>query len=403
MWGVVFGGLLILVLLAIGSGLFALKPRPLAYLLDLSDLPFTAGRKREPVSDLPTAELASFVQSELERQTAPGGAVALLRPNIAPWVMTYGLRDVTQGLPVTADTPFALGSVSKTFIAVALMQAVEAGHLALDTQINTVLPFAVTNPQVDPALPITVWHLATHTSGIQDHTWTYATKCYQPQDAPNQLGSFLKDYLSPDGAYYSPKQNFLEAQPGAVIEYSNVASALLAYVIECAVQMSFAAYTQREIFEPLQMSNTAWFVSEFSDPSQVAMRYSRLQRPYGHLGSLTWPDGFLHSSITDLSRFLTAIMNKGELDGVRILSEASVETMLRPQLPDIPQDDGEAQALIWSMENGLIGHNGGDPGVFTLMYIDPETDRGAIVLLNSMTGTSIRAAGNILRQALAVE
>ncbi len=391
--------IIVIGLCTLSSGLFFLRPRPLAYLLDLSDLPFTQGRKREPVNGLALNDLDAFIQSEFERQPAPGAAVALVHPGRVTWTSTYGVSNVTDQTPVTSDTAFALGSVSKTVIAVALMQAIETGALALDTPINTVLPFAVETPSLEQAVPITVWHLATHTSGIQDRTLTYM-QCYQSTDVRDQLGNFLNAYLVVGGAHYNANGNFLSAAPGTEIEYTNIGSALLAYVIECATGIPFAQYTHQKIFEPLGMKRTAWFASDISASTDVAMRYSRLKRPYGHLGCLTWPDGFLHSSITDLSRFLAAIMNKGELDGVRILDAESVDNMLADQLAHIEQEDGEMQALIWNVENGLMGHNGGDPGVFTLMYFDPKTERGAIVLLNSMTGKSIRAAGNILKQVL---
>ena len=339
----------------------------------------------------------------MEQQVAhlaiPGAAVAIVADGKVAWRKSCGWANIAEQVPVSNDTPFGLGSISKTFIAVALMQAIEDGYLTLDTKINDVLPFAVHNPLVDGDA-ITMRHLVTHTSGIKDNIWTYNFMSYRTGDPQTELGQFLKDYLVPGGTRYKKRGNFIKAQPGIEYEYSNIASGLAAYVIEVATNQPFEKYTHQRIFEPLKMQNTAWFLKDFQAKTAVAMPYNRLGRPYGYLGIASWPDGQLRSSIIDLGRYLAAIMNDGELEGTRILSRESVRVLLSEPLPTLENEEGEAQFVFWGVEKKLIGHNGGDPGVFTLMYFDSEIHQGGIVLTNTLTRNSTRGSMIILQQLL---
>ena len=102
--------------------------------------------------------------------------------------------------------------------------------------------------------------------------------------------------------------------PGTEYHYSNIASGLAAYVIEVATGQPFQEFTKERIFEPLQMKDTFWFLSDQSDQTTIAMPYNRFNRPYGYLGINSWPDGQLRSSVNDLARYLAAITNEGEFD-----------------------------------------------------------------------------------------
>ncbi len=383
------------------SALFWVKLRVVSLALDMIGLvlPKKAGPKPSFPLDS-TDALAKYVREEVASFGIVGGvAVARIRPGEPILSYGHGSANRERGVSVTADTPFGLGSVSKTVVAVALMQAVEDGHLTLETEINDLLSFEIKNPH-NQATSMTLRHLATHTSSIQDHTWTYLTKGYFQGDAPISLEDFLKSYLLPNGDLYSAGRCYLEAKPGEEASYSNVATALAAYVISLAVGQPFEAYTRKRIFEPLGMQNTGWFLSEFAEPNTIAMLYNQIGRPYAYLGLATWPDGQLRSSANDLSRFLSAIINGGELDGVRILTEDSVQEMLRVQFPKLEVDD-EKQGIFWGHhEQGWIGHNGGDPGVFSLMFFDPSTKHGGVVLMNSMNqktvGTGVALLGHLL-------
>ncbi|MEM8856704.1 MAG: serine hydrolase domain-containing protein [Chloroflexota bacterium] len=395
----VLAGLIFAVLV---SASFWVKPRIVSIALDAAGMVFPKRSRPDPIYSLDsTHAFEKYVREEVASSGIVGGvAVARIRPNEPIWSYGHGHANYESRLAITADTPFGLGSVSKTFVAVTLMQATEDGYLTLDTEINDLLPFEIKNPH-NQATSITMRHLATHTSSIQDHTWTYLTKGYFRGDSPISLEDFLKSYLLPDGELFSAGRCYLEAMPGEEVSYSNIATALTAYVISLAVEQPFEVYTRERIFEPLGMQNTGWFLSEFVDPNVIAMPYNRIGQPYGYLGLATWPDGQLRSSVNDVSRFLAAIINEGELDGKRLMAKDSLQEMLRVQFPDMEPEDDEEQAIFWAQnEKGWIGHNGDDPGVFTLMFFDPETKHGGVVLMNSMNRKTIGTGVAILKKLI---
>ena len=108
------------------------------------------------------------------------------------------------------------------------------------------------------------------------------------------------------------------------------------------------------------------------------------QQPLGHHGYLDFPAGTLRTSAPQLARFLLCVMGSGEYQGKRILEAKTVREMLRVQYPELE----ETQGLVWFRESQedeegtLIGHDGSDPGVLTMMYYDPDKKVGFILLMN---------------------
>ena len=335
--------------------------------------------------DMSTIEqFDAFIAAELEANSVPGAAVALVEDGNIVWQKAYGFANVEDGMLVSAETPFMLGSISKAVTGVTLMHAVEAGLLDLDADINDYLPFTVTNPHIEDGAPITLRHLATHTSGIVDSGWVYDNS-YEYGDPSVSLEQFLRAYLLEGGEHYDADKNFLAKSPGEESDYSNIATGLAAFILESATRIPFSDYAQENIFRPLGMNNTGWFLADFADTSLIARPYGFMNRPIPHYGYPTWPEGQLRSSASDLSRLLAMVMNGGEFDGTRILKSETVEAMLQKQtFKGLEEVTGDG--IFWSYIKGKgagVGHNGGDHGVSTGMYFSTETNLGIVVLTNA--------------------
>ncbi len=354
----------------------------------------------KPISSIRSVEqLDAFIASQLDAHSVPGAAVAIVADGKVQWSNGYGFANVDSQAAATADTPFMLGSVSKSVTGIALMHAVESGALDLDADINAYLSFPVVNPQ-QPDVTITLRHLATHTSGIVDHDWT-VTNSYGVGDPTVSLEAFLQGYLVRGGADFRPKSNFSTSTPGQTYEYSNVNAGLAGHILHAATGQRLDAYTNRHLFEPLGMDNTGWFLADFDDPSQIAQPYARGgSKPLDHYGYPTWPDGQLRASANDLARLLAAVGNGGTSGDTTILSPTTVEQMLaRQSFPGLAPEAGEG--IFWSYtKGGHVGHNGGDFGVMTFMMLNPETGIGAVVLTNANPGQAVVPAANIVRQIL---
>lgn len=350
------------------------------------------------------AAFDTFVDEQLRAHTIPGAAVALVRDGEVVWSKGYGFANVNDERPVTADTPFMIASVSKAVMGVALMHAVENNTVALDADINDYLDFTVKNPRLATLSEqgdssITLRHLATHTSGITDRDWLY-TNSYSYGDPVISLEAFLRDYFSLDGKQFRTEGNFLDSAPGKTSAYSNIGAGLAGHVIGAATGQRLDVYAREHIFIPLGMTNTGWFLADFTDPSQIAQPHAFANRAFPHYGYPTWPDGQLRTSANDLARLLAMVMNGGQLDGVRILETETVDAMLtKQQFPGLAAVAGEG--IFWSYtRSGMVGHNGGDHGATTAMYINPATNTGVVVLSNASPARAFSTVLSIARQVV---
>jgi len=349
-------------------------------------------------------ELTAKLESIYEKSGFPGFAVAIVNENGIVYENTFGFADLKNKLPYTTNSVQNIGSVSKTFIGVALMKAVELGYFDLDADVNSVLPFQVSNWDF-PNEPITIRQLATHTSSIVDNENVYSQTFYPnkysdlksllyndfikfstiPNRTDLELSTFLKSYLPQDGKLYD-KTNFASEKPGTAFHYSNIASALAAYIIEIKTGVPFDQFCKKYIFKPLQMHQASWKLTDSIVKNHVKI-YNRKKQYYPLYSEITYPDGSLKTSIRDLSKYLIEMI-KGFNGSGEILSEASFKTLFQKQFPDdqlpIDFDPKEPNSgIFWRIKsNGQIGHTGSDLGVTTFMFFDPKTKTGKIFLTN---------------------
>lgn len=326
--------------------------------------------------------LEATLDAAMEASPSPGLAVALVNERGAVWSRGYGYADLARQRPVTTDTPFLLASVSKTFIAAAMMTEVEAGRLELEQPVNDVLSFQVKNPwRVGPE--IRVWHLASHTSSIRDN-YRFLDPSYAPGDPTIAMDAWIESYLVPGGKRYRKRKSFLPAVPGTRHEYSNIGAALGAVVVEQTSGMPYRALLRQRIIEPLGMTSTAFDIGVFP-PDTIAIPYERAQdgfRARAHYGFPTYADGQLRSSVDDMARYVAMMINRGALGDTRILRAGSIE---RIETEWVPTANGEGQALYWRLlfDGALVGHDGGDWGASTFVYYQPTAGTGAVILMNS--------------------
>jgi CubicO group peptidase (beta-lactamase class C family) len=287
------------------------------------------------------------------------------------------MANVEDGVPVTSDTSFPLASVSKTVTGTALMQVYETDAFELDDPIGPHLGFEVTHPT--SAAPITFRHLLTHTSGIRDN---WGIMPYSEGDPTVALRDYLEDYLDPDGDLYDASRNYSSWGPGDGFSYSNIGVALAGHLVEAIIGIDFNDWCRDRIFEPLSMDHTGWYLRDLDDALVAHPHdcYSGPCRTLRHYGYADYPDGMLRASAEDMARFLAMTEQGGSLDGHLILKEETVAQMLTLQVPS------QGQALIWYEANqgGEIfwGHNGGDIGVSTNMFVRKEDGVGYMFWLN---------------------
>jgi len=331
-----------------------------------------------------------IIEDRMQESGLVGLGAAIIIDKKLVWKRGYGFADKQDAVRFTPDTVMNIGSISKTFTGVALMQAVEDGKLSLDQDINTYLPFKVVNPAF-PEDRITLRQLATHTSGISDRWEVYQDVYHWGGDATQPLGEFLQGYLAVGGKNYA-KDNFLPFKPGTHREYSNIAAGLAGHIVELVVGQTLNSYTQQRIFKPLRMDGSGWLLSEIAPGAHSTLYVGQdgFSIPIPQYGVITYPDGGVRTSVSDLSRFFIALLDGGQYEGTRILDPSSAAEMLRFQYtedhkPDNVLLDEKNSGIFWSTKFDVtyIGHGGSDPGVSTEMLSNLSKDVAVILMVNT--------------------
>ncbi|MDR6570838.1 serine hydrolase [Chitinophaga ginsengisegetis] len=366
-----------------------------------------------------TATFTGKLENISRRGALAGFAVAIVTPDSILYQRAFGFADIAAHQPYTINTLQPIASVSKTVVGVAITKAIELGLFTLETPVNDILPFNVINPNY-PGEIIRVKHLVSHTSGITDRPAAVKSGyifCsnrgnetglaagllkagYGNGDEQATLSSYLTDYFQPTGKLYNSR-NFLKAKPGEVYEYSNIATALAAWLIEVKSGMSFPAFTSKYIFTPLQMDHTSW-LSNCDSSASMAHLYNANMMAYPRYRSASYPDGGLVTSCRELTIYLQEMI-KGYKGKDGILQKASYELLYKPMFtPGTTPRNMEPKepniGVMWIHRvNGIIGHTGSDGGVSAFMFFKPEMQLGLILISNS----EIESTGQANKKQLA--
>jgi CubicO group peptidase (beta-lactamase class C family) len=295
--------------------------------------------------------------------------------------VAVGSADRACGTPVRPTTRFALASMCKMFTAVAALDCVRRGELALDARVVDVLPAHRRPASLAPEM--TVHHLLTHTSGLGDYA-------EEDEDQPGYVadyGSIWRDvpmYRMERVDDFLPLYADLPANnaPGAEFHYCNTGYVLLGAVVEEVAGEEFTALVTRRILEPLGMGETGYpRLDEL--PEGCATGYLPDTSPArSNIYSVPvrgGPDGGAYSSAVDIDRFLRAVWS-GELLGQELRD-------LMHTAHALAGEDHTGQPIhmgygIFLRSGGAFGHGGGDPGVETLGRMWPAQDLTAVVLCN---------------------
>lgn len=339
---------------------------PLAILLSALML---SNHSLEAQSTPDFAAVDSFMTEVMRADRLPGASLAIVRGGRVVHVRGFGTDG--HGRDVTPSTGFTLGSMSKAFTALAIMQLVDSGRVVLDAPAQRYLPwFRVADSAASGQ--ITVRHLLLQTSGI-------------PTRAPRASGESrtLTDHVR------ALAGTSLAHAPGLQHEYSSPNYLVLGAVIEAVTGETFAHYVERSIFAPLQMGHshtdrTRAIAQGMARGHVYVLGYPReTTLPFEHD---RLPTAALISSAQDMAQFLIAQLAEGVYGGTRVASAASVAAMHTGGAPS----EGFSYGFGW--REGKIGgvravHHGGiTPNFRGKMVLLPDSGWGVVVLTNASTG-----------------
>jgi CubicO group peptidase (beta-lactamase class C family) len=310
--------------------------------------------------------LADFIDDEMPASAVPGLAYAVVDEGELTSVGARGVVKIGDDKEVTPDTPFLIGSISKSFTALAVMQLVEAGEVDLDTEVSQYLD----GFSGMPAGAITIRQLLSHTSGFS--TLQGNTSHTDSTGGKDALERSVDGLAGVTPAY----------QPDERWEYSNTNYQILGRVIEVVSGQEYQTYVTANILEPVGMEHSFVADGEIHESMATGHRpWFGSKRPLAdtmtHRG--TAPQGGTVASVKDLALYLQMMMN-GEDD---VLSAEGKAQMMRPA-----SAVSQYYGFGWAVDPGneTVWHSGSSPGFEALATLVPSERAGVVVLVNANSG-----------------
>lgn len=375
---------------------------------DVYDVPMIElSKQNEPLAVTPSAQAEEFgghgfsqegldrIQVMMETAIQDGrimSAIAMVaRDGEVAWIGTAG--EMGPGVPMRNDAIIPLASVGKMFTATAAMILYERGVISLNDPVSKFIPefanvkVAVTNEAgetglVEPQNPVTIYHMLTHTGGLKvtgDDFWT-VRGAHVARTTTTEFARALAELP-------------LQSQPGAEFNYGVTGASyeVLAAVIETVSGMTLETFMADNIFEPLGLDDTYFYVPEEKSERMPAFYRKengelQLERAYGEDFPRTTyfhGGGGVRSAPGDISRFARLFLEGGAVDGVRILSPETIQLMISDHLGEKSTFQGFNGELSWGFgaavlikdrlsEDGVLKQYGWVGGNYAKLWIDPS-------------------------------
>jgi CubicO group peptidase (beta-lactamase class C family)/D-alanyl-D-alanine dipeptidase len=332
--------------------------------------------------------IEQFIAHEMEDKELPAISIALVDDQRIVWSKGFGSADPKAKTPATAETIYRVGSVSKLFTDIAVMQLVERGKLDLDAPITTYLPEF--QPRNSFGKPITLRQLMSHRAGLVRET---------------PVGSYF-DPTEPSlaGTIASLNRTALIYEPGTRTKYSNAGIATVGYALERTQGEPFAKYLKRAVLDPLGLKD-----SNFEPTPALNARLAKafmwtidgrvFDAPTFQLG--IHPAGSMYTTVNDLGKFMSALF----AGGGAALKPETVQQMWTPQFAKPGEKTGYGIGFRLGELDGhrQVGHGGAIYGFATSLSALPDDKLGVVVVTTEDSANTVtnRIAEAALKAMLA--
>jgi CubicO group peptidase (beta-lactamase class C family) len=313
----------------------------------------------------------------------PGMAVSVVKSGKVIYAQGLGLRDVNQGLKVTPNTLFAIGSCSKAFTAADVGILVDEGKVGWDKPVRTYLPAFKLSDEV-ASEQMTPRDLLSHRSGLPRHDLMWYGSSFSRKELFDRL------------QYLEPNRDFR-----AVWQYQNLMVMTAGYLVEEVSGMSWEDFTRKKILDPLGMKASNFSVEDSKKAPDFALPYAERKDkieliPFRNIDAVG-PAGSINSNVMEMANWVMCNLNKGKFGDKQIVSEASLGQIQSPQMV-MPQPLQYKETFYPSYGMGwmivpyrghlMLQHGGGIDGFSALVCLMPQDDFGMVILTNR-SGTSL--------------
>jgi CubicO group peptidase (beta-lactamase class C family) len=313
-----------------------------------------------------------FVLRDLRASGVPALVVGITNKERLLHVSAHGFADLERRIPIRPDSRFEIGSISKSFASIALLQLQEQGRLDIDNPVTYYLPWLRIKTRFKP---ITLRHLMSHTAGIV-------------------LGS--EESLSAYTEALDLEKIGASTPPGRFYHYSNTGYKILGLVLEELLGKSNSQIIKERVTEPLGMKDTETVIwNDTRERLPIGYGPYHDDRPLprnGRLAPSPWlesdtADGSVVSTASDLAKYVRMILNKGTGHERRIISQKSFE-MLTQRIVDSSDANtkehyGLGLGITTVKDHMCVGHTGGMPGFISEILADMDGGLGVVTLNNS--------------------
>lgn len=311
-------------------------------------------------------EIEQIIKATMEEKSIPGVALVLTDHKDLIHYSAHGYANVQMETPITSDTLFPIGSLTKSFTALAILQQVDTGRLELTTPIDRYLPWLFTTENT----PINIQHLLCHTAGLP------RGGCL-PDSRSEAIELIENGTLSPPGQHF---------------HYSNIGYKLLGFILEDLMNLNFNDIIQASILDPLGLlaSRPAIALDTYNQmASGYIPRYS--DRPIhpsspivqAHPVELSTADGCIASTPSDIASYIRMLLCRGLTSSGRLISDQLFEKMMEPAV-ELMTGFHYGYGLYVYRDEGRrqFEHGGGTPGYMTWMIGDLDDKIGVSVFAN---------------------
>ncbi len=319
-------------------------------------------------------QLKGMLRDALGDAKIPGLAWAVVEPDGSVEAAGVGMADVAARRRATADTLFRIGSISKMFVALTVLQLAEEGKLALDDRVADRAPdVAFVNPW-ESTDPVRIANLLEHTTGFDDLSFAEYAHSVEP---PLTLAQ---------GLAFRPASRTSRWRPGTRQAYCNSGPAIAARVVEHVTGRRFEDVVAQRIFQPLGMTTATYF----RPPSEQAatLYHADGTTPFPYWEVIIRPAGSINASAREMASVVQLLLGRGAFQGRRLLSPESIERMEHPATTQAARAglrEGYGLANYVTTVRGFLvrGHNGGMSGALARLGYLPDRRAGFVFMMNS--------------------
>ena len=322
-------------------------------------------------------QLKAAIAGVLERTHTPGCGFALVSKDNVIFAGGVGKADLATNREVTGDTMFRIGSITKSFVALSLLQLNEQGKVDLHAKVADVAPEVKIVNRWDATDPIRIVNLLEHTAGFDDMS---------PAETFDMSGGPQVPLLETFARF--PEPQIARWRPGTLQSYSNPDYAVAGYIIEKLTGKPCEDYIADSVLRPLAMTHSDMRLTPDMRAALAQGYRGSPPLPVPYYPILLRPAGEMKSSPNEMARFVRMMLNRGTLDGVKIVSPESIARMETPETGLAARagfKDGYALGNYVTIRHPIKthGHNGGIDGFLSSYAYMPEQGLGYFLSINA--------------------